>query len=87
MNPLILLSFDLEEFDVPEEYGAIDDTTKFKVSLQGLEPVLELLHRLNVKATFFVTANFAIHHPSKMLEIAKYSRPKSIVKCTVDPAP
>ncbi|NJR50666.1 MAG: polysaccharide deacetylase family protein [Leptolyngbyaceae cyanobacterium CSU_1_3] len=72
MNKLILLSFDLEEFDVPEEYGqAIDDSVKFKVSLQGLEPVLALLNRLNVRATFFITANFAIHHPSKMLEIAK----------------
>ncbi len=73
MNKLILLSFDLEEFDVPEEYGqAIDDSTKFKVSLQGLEAVLELLNRLSVKATFFVTANFAIHHPSKMLEIVNH---------------
>ena len=72
MNKLILLSFDLEEFDVPEEYGrSLDENLKFKVSLQGLEPVLELLDRLQIKATFFVTANFAIHHPSKMLEIAK----------------
>jgi peptidoglycan/xylan/chitin deacetylase (PgdA/CDA1 family) len=72
MDKLILLSFDLEEFDVPEEYGqSLDDTVKFKVSLQGLEEVLLLLERLNVKATFFITANFAIHHPSKILEIAK----------------
>ena len=40
MNKLILLSFDLEEFDVPEEYGrSLDENLKFKVSLQGLEPV------------------------------------------------
>ncbi|KAM3092925.1 hypothetical protein ACKFKF_30250 [Phormidesmis sp. 146-12] len=26
MNPLILLSFDLEEFDVPKEYGSIYQT-------------------------------------------------------------
>lgn len=72
MNKLILLSFDLEEFDVPEEYGhKLEDTTKFKVSLQGLEEVLQLLDRLNVKATFFITANFAIHHPSKIIEIAQ----------------
>lgn len=72
MDKLILLSFDLEEFDVPEEYGqSLEDTVKFKVSLQGLEEILLLLERLKVKATFFITANFAIHHPSKILEIAK----------------
>ncbi len=72
MNKLILLSFDLEEFDVPEDYGrSLDESLKFNVSSQGLDPVLALLDRLQVKATFFVTANFAIHHPSKLLEIAK----------------
>ncbi|GAP98843.1 hypothetical protein NIES2104_53990 [Leptolyngbya sp. NIES-2104] len=36
------------------------------MSAGGLERVLELLDRLNIKATFFVTADFAIHHPSTM---------------------
>ncbi len=72
MDKLILLSFDVEEFDVPEEYGqTLSDSVKFKVSAEGLEKILKLLDRLNVKATFFVTANFAIHHPSTMLRIAK----------------
>ncbi len=72
MDKLVLLSFDLEEFDIPEEYGqSIDESTKFKVSLEGLEAVLKLLDRLNVKATFFITANFAIHHPSKIIEISR----------------
>ncbi len=72
MNKLILLSFDLEEFDIPEEYGqSLEENVKFKVSSQGLESVLTLLERLDVKATFFITANFAIHHPSKIIEIAQ----------------
>lgn len=72
MDKLILLSFDLEEFDIPEEYGqSIAESVKFKVSLEGLEPVLALLDRAKVKATFFITANFAIHHPAKIIEIAK----------------
>jgi hypothetical protein len=72
MNKLILLSFDLEEFDIPEEYGQpVEDSIKFKVSSQGLESVLALLDRLDVKATFFITAHYAIHHPSKILEIAQ----------------
>ena len=72
MDKLILLSFDVEEFDVPEEYGqTLDESVKFKVSAEGLENVLKLLDRANIKATFFITANFAIHHPSKILKIAK----------------
>ncbi|HTL88158.1 MAG TPA: polysaccharide deacetylase family protein [Leptolyngbya sp.] len=72
MNKLILLSFDVEEFDIPEEYGQqLDENVKFKVSAEGLENVLQLLDRLKIKATFFVTANFAIHHAAKILEIAE----------------
>ena len=38
MNRLILLSFDIEEFDVPEEYGqTLDERVKLEVSLAGLK--------------------------------------------------
>jgi peptidoglycan/xylan/chitin deacetylase (PgdA/CDA1 family) len=58
-----LLSFDIEEFDIPEEYGQkIDQKKQFEVSLQGLKAVLPLIDGLEIRATFFVTANFAIHH-------------------------
>jgi hypothetical protein len=64
MNRAILLSFDVEEFDIPEEYGqTLDDGVKFDISLQGLNSVLHLLEQLNLRVTFFVTANFAIHYP------------------------
>ncbi|HEY9831413.1 MAG TPA: polysaccharide deacetylase family protein [Stenomitos sp.] len=57
------MSFDIEEFDIPEEYGQkIDEEKQFDVSLQGLKSVLSLLDLLEIRATFFVTANFAIHH-------------------------
>lgn len=53
MDKLILLSFDVEEFDVPEEYGqTLSESVKFKVSAEGLEKVLELLDRLNIKLPF-----------------------------------
>lgn len=72
MNNLILLSFDLEEFDVPEEYGQpLPDEIKFAVSREGLQPVLHLLDELNIRATFFTTANFALHHPALIRAIAQ----------------
>lgn len=59
-----LLSFDIEEFDLPEEYGAsIDVSDKFEISRKGTEAILELLRSLGVKATFFVTGVFAQHYP------------------------
>jgi peptidoglycan/xylan/chitin deacetylase (PgdA/CDA1 family) len=63
MKKSILLSFDIEEFDIPEEYGQkIDENKQFDVSLQGLKSVISLIDLLEIRATFFVTANFAIHH-------------------------
>lgn len=73
MKKLILLSFDVEEFDVPVEFGqTIAESQQFRVSAQGLESVLALLQRLQVRATFFVTANFALHHPAMIVAIAQH---------------
>jgi peptidoglycan/xylan/chitin deacetylase (PgdA/CDA1 family) len=67
----ILLSFDVEEFDTPLEYGhAISEEEQFRVSLQGLLDILALLERTQVTATFFTTANFAVHHPDLVRQIA-----------------
>lgn len=63
MTKNILLSFDLEEFDIPEEYGQkVPNETKMNVSLEGLKKILMLLDELEIKATFFTTANFALHN-------------------------
>lgn len=72
MSKYILLSFDAEEFDVPLEYGEkIKPSVQFDVSLAGLRNVISLLEYLQIKATFFVTANFALHHPELIESIAK----------------
>ena len=72
MNRYILLSFDLEEFDIPEEYGqTLDEKIQLEISLKGLRALLELLEKLNVKATFFVTANFALHYPDIIVQLAQ----------------
>lgn len=72
MTKVVLLSFDVEEFDVPEEYGQqVPDEVKFAVSRQGLEPILQLLDECQIPATFFTTAHFARHHVELMRAIAQ----------------
>jgi peptidoglycan/xylan/chitin deacetylase (PgdA/CDA1 family) len=61
---MILLGFDLEEFDLPAEYGAeINFEEQLSVSTQGALAVLDVLRSANIKATFYCTANYAIHRP------------------------
>lgn len=57
---MIYLSFDIEEFDMPKEYGYdIDFENQIKISTDGLEKILDLLKQYNCKATFFSTVVFA----------------------------
>tara|TARA_Y100000034_G_C6814427_1_gene366257 strand:+ start:201 stop:992 length:792 start_codon:yes stop_codon:yes gene_type:complete len=60
----ILLTFDVEEFDLPREFSQkISDEEMYKVSKQGLEKLISLLETYKAKATFFITANFAKKYP------------------------
>ncbi|MGI9138006.1 MAG: polysaccharide deacetylase family protein [Sediminibacterium sp.] len=63
MNPKILLSFDVEEFDMPLEYNfSIKTETQMEVGKKGLDNLLPLLNEDDYKATLFTTANFANHY-------------------------
>jgi len=67
---MILLSFDIEEFDMPFEYGKdITFENQIDVSARGTEIILDLLKKHNVKATFFSTATFAMHIPELLKRI------------------
>ena len=62
MSRKILLSFDIEEFEMPREYGdPIPFDLQMEVSRKGTEHILDLMAKHNVKATFYTTANFAQH--------------------------
>ncbi|RYD91333.1 MAG: DUF3473 domain-containing protein [Sphingobacteriales bacterium] len=59
---MILLSFDVEEFDLPLEFEkTLDFDKQLAVSTEGTTRILNMLQRKRIKATFFVTANYAIH--------------------------
>ncbi|SCW60751.1 polysaccharide deacetylase family protein [Mucilaginibacter sp. NFR10] len=61
---MILLGFDVEEFDMPFEYGkSIPFDEQLEISTRGTNTVLDLLKDRGIKVTFFCTANYANHKP------------------------
>ncbi|HXC05127.1 MAG TPA: polysaccharide deacetylase family protein [Bacteroidia bacterium] len=68
----ILLSFDLEEFDIPEEYGQrVSAADQLARSREGLLLLLVLLKRMHIRATFYTTAVFAGAHKELIREMAR----------------
>jgi hypothetical protein len=58
--PSILLTFDVEEFDIPEEYGqTLDWQTKMDMGTQGLISVNTIIESYPIVCTLFTTAKFA----------------------------
>lgn len=67
---MILLSFDIEEFDGPREHGVDYPFEEgMKVSIEGTKIILDILKSNDVRATFFCTGNFAMNAPDVMNRI------------------
>ena len=67
---MILLSFDIEEFDTPMEHGCqLPMEEQMRVSQEGTRRILQVLREHQAKATFFCTANFALHAPELIREM------------------
>ena len=67
----VLLTFDLEEFDLPLELNQkISNEEMYRISLEGLNNILNILNKFDISATFFTTANFAIMYPQVMRKIS-----------------
>lgn len=59
-RPVVLLTFDVEEFDIPEEYGqSLSDEEKMRVGTEGFRRVLKVLEEFDACATLYTTAYFA----------------------------
>lgn len=69
MNQFILLSFDVEEFDMPLEYNypiTLDEQMQIgKKGLDAINPILQ-----DVTTTLFTTANFADHYPDNIRQLS-----------------
>ncbi len=71
MNRHILLSFDVEEFDMPLEYNFnISAEEQMQVGKKGLDAINPILTDPSVSATLFTTANFAMHYPDAIKQLA-----------------
>ncbi|MDP4263010.1 MAG: polysaccharide deacetylase family protein [Bacteroidota bacterium] len=70
-NPgTVLLSFDIEEFDTPLEYGKkLSWQEQINISREGTQKILDLLLRYNTKATFYSTVSFAGEVPDLIQRI------------------
>ncbi|WP_396188026.1 polysaccharide deacetylase family protein [Flavobacterium sp.] len=67
---MILLSFDIEEFDMPLEYQReILFEDQISISRKGTIIILDLLKKYNIKATFFSTVVFAKEVPDLIKRI------------------
>jgi len=68
----ILLSFDLEEFDLPLEYKiSLSNYEQFEYTYIGVKKVLDLLKNHKITTTFFTTASFASKYPQLLKQISK----------------
>ena len=64
MTSKILLSFDVEEFDMPLEYNFnIAIETQMEIGKKGLDNLMPILNNENYTTTLFTTANFANQYP------------------------
>ncbi len=66
----ILLSFDIEEFDLPTEFGVeISREDMFSIAGEGTRRILRTVNEAGAHTTFFVTAAFALKFPDLVREM------------------
>ncbi len=70
---MISLTFDVEEFDTPEEYGrTLSFEEKISTSTTGLNSMMEILDQHpEVRCTFFTTATYAQAQPELIKKISE----------------
>jgi peptidoglycan/xylan/chitin deacetylase (PgdA/CDA1 family) len=67
----ILISFDVEEFDLPLEFGEqMEMQLQMEIGKKGLDAVEQLLAETNITTTLFTTANFAETFPGSIKMLA-----------------
>lgn len=67
-----ILSFDVEEFDMPFEYGgkpSMDE--QIATSSAGLKSVLSILDKYDATATFYCTGVYALAQPTVVADISR----------------
>jgi peptidoglycan/xylan/chitin deacetylase (PgdA/CDA1 family) len=71
LDRAILLTFDVEEFDLPLEYGiAITHEEQMAVGKKGLDMIQEILNEPDINCTLFTTADFALKYPASIASLS-----------------
>ena len=71
-NSTVLLTFDLEEFDIPNEYGSnLSWDEQLIVGRQGMLAVSEVLNHHKIPVTIFTTAAYALENRQQMLSLSQ----------------
>jgi peptidoglycan/xylan/chitin deacetylase (PgdA/CDA1 family) len=71
-NPTILLTFDVEEFDLPMEYNIpISTQLQMEIGKLGADEMKRIIEAQNIPTTLFTTANFAENYPAFVKEMAQ----------------
>ncbi len=71
MKKYVLLSFDVEEFDMPLEYNQnINFDEQMEVGIRGLDALMPILNQTQLPTTLFTTANFALRYPDRIKELS-----------------
>ena len=66
-NRYVLLSFDVEEFDMPLEYStSITATEQLSAGKKGLDAIAPILDLPTITSTLFTTAHFATQFPQSI---------------------
>jgi peptidoglycan/xylan/chitin deacetylase (PgdA/CDA1 family) len=70
MSRKVLLTFDIEEFDLLDACGMPTDASqRYALSEQGLAAICELADQHRIRCTFFITAEFASRVPERIRQI------------------
>lgn len=72
MKNTILLSFDVEEFDMPLEYGYhLNINEQMGIGMAGLHAIHPILSDREIKSTLFTTAYFAEYFPQQIRALSE----------------
>ena len=70
-DKFLTICIDVEDFGLPNEFGAsLSKDKTYRISLQGLDLLCEVLNEFNIKVTFFVTDDIAMVFPEKVRSLA-----------------
>jgi Domain of unknown function (DUF3473)/Polysaccharide deacetylase len=72
MNKYSMLSFDVEEFDIPLEYKQeIDVVEQMEIGKKGLDALIPIWEKYQTPCTLFTTANYALNFPETIKSLSQ----------------